>query len=106
MQCSSWHDVSALENTKILLDLLYKTMELAETRPGPILVHCSAGVGRTGAFIGLYKLVHDYKNEAVKEVDFFETVVTMREQRMMMVQKPMQYYYMIKCFTDHVSTNE
>ena len=39
----------------------------------------------------------------VAELDPFETVLTMRRQRMKMVQKPLQYHYMIKCLADHVA---
>ena len=48
----------------MLLDM-YKIVEkLLNTSPGTLLVHCSVGVGRTGAFIGLYKLIQDMKNKA------------------------------------------
>ena len=39
----------------------------------------------------------------VEELDPFETVVTMRRQRMKMVQKPMQYNYMFRCLADYVA---
>ena len=42
------------------MDLVQKTMEIQENGKDTILVHCSAGVGRTGTFIAVYKLVADY----------------------------------------------
>ena len=39
----------------------------------------------------------------VTELDPFETVVSMRRQRMKMVQKPMQYNYMFRCLADYVA---
>ena len=39
-------------------------------------------------------------------MDPFETVLTMRRQRMKMVQKPIQYYYMFRCLADYVTANE
>jgi protein tyrosine phosphatase len=38
----------------------------------------------------------------VPELDPFETVLTMRRQRVKLVQKPIQYHYMIKCLADYV----
>ena len=38
----------------------------------------------------------------VPELDPFETVLSMRRQRVKLVQKPIQYHYMIKCLADYV----
>ena len=65
--------------------------------PGTILVHCSAGVGRTGTFLAVYKLWLDYINPNVRELAFFPTVLELRKQRCLMVQKKEQYAYIAKC---------
>lgn len=64
---------------------------------GTILVHCSAGVGRTGTFLAVYKLWLDYINPNVKELSVFSTVLALRRQRCLMVQKKQQYAYIAKC---------
>ena len=64
---------------------------------GTILVHCSAGVGRTGTFLAVYKLWLDYINPEVKELAVFPTVLELRKQRCKMVQKKEQYAYIAKC---------
>ena len=66
--------------------------------PGTILVHCSAGVGRTGTFLAVYKLWLDYINPNVKELSVFPTVLALRKQRCLMVQKKEQYVFIAKCF--------
>ena len=100
----------------MLLDLVHKTNDLLEvnrqpdqkagdrisllsscTLPGTILVHCSAGVGRTGTFLAVYKLWLDYINPNVKELSVFSTVLALRRQRCLMVQKKQQYAYIAKC---------
>ena len=65
--------------------------------PGTILVHCSAGVGRTGTFLAVFKLWLDYLNPNVKELSVFPTVLALRRQRCLMVQKKQQYAYIAKC---------
>jgi len=61
-----------------------------------MLVHCSAGVGRTGTFIALYKLWTDYLQPSCRMLAIMPTVITLRRQRCKMVQKPVQYQYIAK----------
>ena len=70
------------------------------------MVHCSAGVGRTGTFMALYKLWNDYNNPNVPILALLPTVVTLRSQRCLMVQKSIQYCYIAKCLSFMVSTEE
>ena len=55
--------------------------------PGPLLVHCSAGVGRTGTFIALDQLLDAIEDagEMADRLDVFECVRQLREQRAHMV---------------------
>ena len=56
---------------------------------GPILVHCSAGVGRTGTFIATEIAMKQLKKEG--KVDIVGIVTRIREQRMKMVQTNVSY---------------
>ena len=68
LQCSKWPDQEAPEDSSVLLELHQNTEELRLKTPGTVLVHCSAGVGRTGAFIALYKLINDFNKKVGKHV--------------------------------------
>ena len=64
----------------------------------PRIVHCSAGVGRTGTFIALDHLLQEleegkFDGVAEDEDPVFEAVKRLREQRMFMVYKPIQYAF-------------
>ena len=106
LQTIKWADLTAPDDTKILRDLVHKARELNSSEKDPILVHCSAGVGRTGTFIAVFKLVKDYTNSKVRALDFKKTVLEMRGCRMKMVQKKEQYVYIFKCIREEVKSEE
>ncbi|KAK6176980.1 hypothetical protein SNE40_015176 [Patella caerulea] len=60
--------------------------------PGPIVVHCSAGVGRTGTFLGFDTLMEDSAENDV--IDVFKYVSVMRADRPSMVQSRAQYSFL------------
>jgi protein tyrosine phosphatase len=68
-------------------------------KDGPIIVHCSAGVGRTGTFISMYFLEKEIRNQLndpkVKniKVNIFNFVRKLKEMRLYLVQSDSQYYY-------------
>nr|XP_046909116.1 tyrosine-protein phosphatase Lar-like isoform X4 [Dermatophagoides farinae] len=69
---------------------------------GPITVHCSAGVGRTGVFITLSIVLERLQNEDV--LDLFQTVRTLRTQRPGMVQTEDQYQFCYRAILEYIST--
>ena len=55
----------------------------------PLLVHCSAGVGRTGTFILLDSMLERMKKE--EAVNVYEFLFNMRAKRTMMVQSQVSH---------------
>uniref|UniRef100_A0A183BNF2 protein-tyrosine-phosphatase n=1 Tax=Globodera pallida TaxID=36090 RepID=A0A183BNF2_GLOPA len=61
----------------------------------PTIVHCSAGVGRSGTFMALDRLVQHI--ECGRPIDVFGTVYEMRLERCHMVQNEQQYIFIHHC---------
>lgn len=61
----------------------------------PIVVHCSAGVGRSGTFITLDRILQQI--QVADYVDIFAIVWAMRKERVWMVQTEQQYICIHQC---------
>ncbi|XP_053573320.1 tyrosine-protein phosphatase non-receptor type 9 [Bombina bombina] len=65
----------------------------------PIVVHCSAGIGRTGTFCTLDICLSQL--EDVSSVNIKQTVQKMRKQRAFSIQTPEQYYFCHSAILEH-----
>ncbi|XP_041352213.1 tyrosine-protein phosphatase 10D-like [Gigantopelta aegis] len=91
----NWRDMTAdLEAHNLLKFVKTVRSYVRGDMKGPILVHCSAGVGRTGTFITIDYLCQFIKeHELEDEVDIFGFVLKMRDRRVIMVQAESQYSF-------------
>lgn len=110
VQCTSWPDRCAPKNASVLLQLIDVVRALASQygkndrdnpKTGPWLVHCSAGVGRTGTFIALDQVMRMYDDPMQSEIDVFNAVYQLRKERRYLVQTLSQYTYLYKCLYEH-----
>ncbi|EHB03747.1 Receptor-type tyrosine-protein phosphatase V [Heterocephalus glaber] len=88
LQFTTWPDHSVPEAPGPLLAFVELVREQARATQGtgPILVHCSVGVGRTGTFVALLRLLQQLEEEQV--VDVFNTVYTLQLHWPLMIQTP------------------
>jgi protein-tyrosine phosphatase len=101
---TKWPDFGVLAGED--LDGFFKLMDLSNQKnsgpENPRIIHCSAGVGRSGTFIALEYLMAELEADALvpepgeDEAEYdpvFDTVNRLREQRRTMVQADSQYLF-------------
>ncbi|CAF4717328.1 unnamed protein product, partial [Rotaria sp. Silwood2] len=75
----------------------------ADYKPSnPILVHCSAGVGRSGTFIALDALLDRAKHQDT--IDILEFTHRMRQNRVYMIQTADQYVFLYRTLIEGILT--
>ncbi|CAO2579937.1 Receptor-type tyrosine-protein phosphatase eta [Lemmus lemmus] len=97
---TSWPDHGVPDTTDLLINFRYLVRDYMKQIPpeSPILVHCSAGVGRTGTFIAIDRLIYQIENE--NTVDVYGIVYELRMHRPLMVQTEDQYVFLNQCVLD------
>nr|XP_060618321.1 receptor-type tyrosine-protein phosphatase delta isoform X23 [Anolis sagrei ordinatus] len=90
-QFTAWPDHGVPEHPTPFLAFLRRVKTCNPPDAGPMVVHCSAGVGRTGCFIVIDAMLERIKHE--KTVDIYGHVTLMRAQRNYMVQTEDQYIF-------------
>uniref|UniRef100_A0A8C2ECL4 Receptor-type tyrosine-protein phosphatase epsilon n=1 Tax=Cyprinus carpio TaxID=7962 RepID=A0A8C2ECL4_CYPCA len=96
---TSWPDFGVPFSPIGMLKFLKKVKQVNPSFSGPIVVHCSAGVGRTGTFIvidGMIDMMY-----AEKKVDVFGFVSRIREQRSQLIQTDLQYSFVYQALLEY-----
>ncbi|XP_061564764.1 receptor-type tyrosine-protein phosphatase H-like [Cololabis saira] len=103
---TAWPDHGVPLGTEDLIQfrgLVREHME-SEANNAPTVVHCSAGVGRTGTIIALDVLLQQLQKEQIVDIKSF--VHKMRLNRPYMVQTESQYVFLHQCIMDSLQSNE
>ncbi|XP_027444822.1 tyrosine-protein phosphatase non-receptor type 4 isoform X3 [Callorhinus ursinus] len=91
IQYIAWPDHGVPDDSSDFLDFVCHVRNKRAGKEEPIVVHCSAGIGRTGVLITMETAMCLIEcNQPVYPLDI---VRTMRDQRAMMIQTPSQYRF-------------
>ncbi|KAJ1361719.1 hypothetical protein KIN20_021044 [Parelaphostrongylus tenuis] len=92
-----WPDHGCPSGERQLINMIEKMAELQGQSDTPVLVHCSAGVGRTGTIISVNYIRELIGSKELDSLDIFDLVMRLRKQRGSMVQTQDQYQFVHKC---------
>lgn len=104
---TGWPDHGVPKDPSPVLHILHEVNSRQQSIPmaGPIIVHCSAGIGRTGTFIVIDSLVNMIKEQGLDcEIDISKSIQNVRAQRSGMVQTEAQYEFIYKAIQHYIST--
>uniref|UniRef100_A0A7E4V346 Protein-tyrosine-phosphatase n=1 Tax=Panagrellus redivivus TaxID=6233 RepID=A0A7E4V346_PANRE len=95
---NSWPDFGVPQSGIPIIRLL---RHCHEPKDAPIVVHCAAGIGRTGTFMAVEIAM---KMVALRqEINIYEVVKELRNQRGGMVQTPEQYLFVHRCIFEYMN---
>lgn len=98
LQYTGWMDFGVPDNPLGTLQIIQMADEAQAVYPtaGPMIVHCSAGCGRSGAFCAIDTVLHRISmNKDLNNNDdiLLQTISRFREQRLSMVQTLRQFVF-------------
>eukprot|EP00094_Tigriopus_californicus_P001276 TCALIF_01236-PA protein Name:"Similar to Ptp69D Tyrosine-protein phosphatase 69D (Drosophila melanogaster)" AED:0.07 eAED:0.07 QI:0/0.91/0.84/0.92/1/1/13/255/1330 len=92
-----WKDFNAPEHAPGMMKFSKRINE-AWTGSSPIVVHCSAGVGRSGTLIAIDSLMQQIEDE--NEVKIHQLICDMRHSRNYLVQSAKQYIFVYRAIME------
>ncbi|XP_069575306.1 LOW QUALITY PROTEIN: receptor-type tyrosine-protein phosphatase beta [Brachyistius frenatus] len=95
-----WPDHGVPESTQSLIQFVRTVRDYVDRSPstGATVVHCSAGVGRTGTFIALDRVLQQLDSKGT--IDLYGCLFDLRLHRQHMVQTECQYAFLHQCVRD------
>ena len=86
-----WPDHGVPADKTCMIQFIKRVRNTHPYKGPPLLVHCSAGVGRTGTFIVLDSMLERMKCE--RSLNVYEFVCEMRKKRILMVQTEVEMLF-------------
>ncbi|XP_036375557.1 phosphatidylinositol phosphatase PTPRQ [Megalops cyprinoides] len=99
---TSWPEHGVPESSTTLIQFVKSIRANRGQDNTTMVVHCSAGVGRTGVFIALDHLIQHVRDHDF--VDVYGLVAELRSERMCMVQNLAQYMFLHQSTLDLLSS--
>lgn len=100
----TWSDHGAPTYPTTLLAFRRKVQSFNPESTAPILCHCSAGIGRTGTYIGLHYLLDQAMAEG--QVDVLQAAHNMRSNRVNMIQTCEQYIFVYDALLEAIKAKD
>ncbi|XP_041357631.1 receptor-type tyrosine-protein phosphatase epsilon-like [Gigantopelta aegis] len=97
---TSWPD-HGTPDTMNLIEFMWLVKSWDKSRSGPMLVHCSAGIGRTGSYISIDTLIDE--GQKTGKVDVKRFVTQLRGERKNMIQTVEQYTFIYEALLEAFS---
>ncbi|KAK2855287.1 hypothetical protein Q7C36_007156 [Tachysurus vachellii] len=108
-QYLSWPDHGVPEEPDKVLGFLAQVNSKQQefSNAGPMIVHCSAGIGRTGTIIVIDMLIETIDNKGVDcDIDIQKCIQMVREQRSGMVQTEAQYRFIYLAMLKYIESQK